>query len=140
MSHTIVFVDDDRDFLAAQSAFFAARGYVVHTAEREDRALELLHEITPNVIVLDLMMERADTGVALSHKIRQIEALRAVPIILLTGVVAATGRRLDLDVAALRRWAGIDEYLDKPVTARQLLRAVESLIHRSNQDSVSEEA
>jgi len=43
-------------------------------------------------------------------------------------------------VAALRRWAGIDEYLDKPVTARQLLRAVESLIHRSNQDSASEEA
>jgi CheY-like chemotaxis protein len=127
MSKTILFVDDDRDFLDAQAAFFRARGFVVWTADR-----------SPDVIVLDLMMERADTGVTLSHQIRQREPLRQVPIVLLTGVVAATGRRLDLDVAALRRWSGIDVYLDKPVTGRQLLRVVEEQIARADAEAATE--
>ena len=110
--------------------FFRARGFEVWTADREDQARELLRERTPDAIVLDLMMERADTGATLCHQLRQYEHLRWVPIILLTGVVAATGRRLDLDVSALRRWAGIDEYVDKPVTGRQLLRVVEDQIAR----------
>ena len=131
MSKTILFVDDDRDFLDAQAAFFRARGFVVWTADREQDARELLETRSPDVIVLDLMMERADTGVTLSHQIKQREPLRKVPIILLTGVVAATGCRLDLDVAALRRWSGIDVYLDKPVTGRQLLRVVEEQIARA---------
>lgn len=130
MSKTIFFVDDDRDFLDAQAAFFRARGFVVLTADHGERARERLQEASPDVIVLDLMMERADTGVTLSHAIRQMDHLRAVPVILLTGVVAATGKRLDRDVAALRRWARIDTYLDKPVTGKQLLRAVEEQLAR----------
>ncbi len=51
-------------------------------------------------------------------------------MILLTGVVAATGKRLDRDVAALRKWARIDAYLDKPVTGRQLLRVIEEQLAR----------
>jgi len=131
-------VDDDRDFLDAQAAFFRARGFVVWTADREQEARDLLETRSPDVIVLDLMMERADTGVTLSHQIRQREPLRQVPIVLLTGVVAATGRRLDLDVAALRRWSGIDVYLDKPVTGRQLLRVVEEQIARADAEAATE--
>jgi CheY-like chemotaxis protein len=138
MSKTILFVDDDRDFLDAQAAFFRARGFVVWTADREQEARDLLETRSPDVIVLDLMMERADTGVTLSHQIRQREPLRQVPIVLLTGVVAATGRRLDLDVAALRRWSGIDVYLDKPVTGRQLLRVVEEQIARADAEAATE--
>ncbi len=138
MSNTILFVDDDRDFLDAQAAFFRARGFVVWTADREQGAWDLLEERVPDVIVLDLMMERADTGVTLSHRIRQRETLRHVPILLLTGVVAATGRRLDLDVSALRRWSGIDVYLDKPVTGRQLLRVVEEQIARAQAVAATE--
>jgi CheY-like chemotaxis protein len=138
MSKTILFVDDDRDFLDAQAAFFRARGFVVWTADRDQEARDLLETGSPDVIVLDLMMERADTGVTLSHRIRQREPFRKVPIILLTGVVAATGRRLDLDVAALRRWSGIDVYLDKPVTGRQLLRVVEEQIARADAEAATE--
>jgi acid phosphatase family membrane protein YuiD len=86
MSRTIFFVDDDRDFLDAQAAFFRSRGFVVLTADHGDRARELLQEALPNIIVLDLMMERADTGVTLSHAIRQMDHLRSVPVILLTAV------------------------------------------------------
>jgi DNA-binding response OmpR family regulator len=130
MSKTIFFVDDDRDFLDAQAAFFRARGFVVVTADHGEKARDLLQEASPNIIVLDLMMERADTGVTLSHAIRKMDHLRDVPVILLTGVVAATGKRLDRDVVALRKWARIDAYLDKPVTGRQLLRTVEEQLAR----------
>ena len=38
---SILFVDDDRDFLDAQAAYFGSRGHTVHTAESSREALDL---------------------------------------------------------------------------------------------------
>ena len=61
-SPKILFVDDDRDFLAAQTAFFGGRGYEVVTVDRVEGALEKISQESPDVIVLDLMMEHYDSG------------------------------------------------------------------------------
>jgi CheY-like chemotaxis protein len=124
--YTIAFIDDDRDFLAAQRALFGARGYKVLTAESDERAKDLLQQEKPDVIVLDLMMEHYDTGFRLSHAIRKIPRLQNVPIIMLSGVAAATGQRLEADAHSLASWSHLDLFLDKPISGRALLKAVES--------------
>ncbi len=124
-SPKILFVDDDRDFLMAQSAFFGARGFAVATVDRAQGALEEILEQRPDIIVLDLMMEHYDSGFMLSRRIRQEASLAAVPIIMLSGVAGATGHKLAGELAALKDWVKLDAFLDKPVTGSQLLKVVE---------------
>jgi CheY-like chemotaxis protein len=124
-SPKILFVDDDRDFLAAQTAFFGGRGYEVVTVDRVEGALEKISQERPDVIVLDLMMEHYDSGFVLGRKIRQDPAMSNVPIIMLSGVASETGHKFAGDTAALKDWIKLDGFLDKPVTGRQLIKVVE---------------
>jgi len=124
-SPKILFVDDDRDFLAAQTAFFGGRGYEVVTLDRVEGALERISQERPDIIVLDLMMEHYDSGFLLGRRIRQDPAMIDVPILMLSGVAAATGHKFGAEAAALKDWIKLDAFLDKPVTGRQLLKAVE---------------
>lgn len=124
-SPKILFVDDDRDFLSAQTAFFGSRGFAVVTVDRVDGALEFISKEKPDVIVLDLMMEHYDSGFMLSRKIRQDPAMAKVPILMLSGVASATGHKFAAEISALKDWVKLDAFLDKPVTGRQLLKAIE---------------
>jgi DNA-binding response OmpR family regulator len=124
-SPKILFVDDDRDFLAAQSAFFSGHGFEVVTLDRVDGALDRIVQEKPEVIVVDLMMEHHDSGFVLSRRIRESSGMQRVPIIMLSGVASATGHKFAGEVAALKDWIKLDAFLDKPVTGRQLLKVVE---------------
>jgi len=133
-SKTIAFVDDDTDFLEAQAAFFRKRGYVVVCAESEDDAMRMLGEAAPDIIFLDLMMDHYDSGFNLGHRIRQQAHLAQVPIVMLSGVAGATGRTFHDDQHGLHAWPEIDQFVDKPVTGRQLLRIVEERLGVVAQD------
>ncbi len=126
--HKILFVDDDRDFLAAQTAFFGARGYTVVTLDRVDGALEKIREAQPDVIVLDLMMEHYDSGFLLGRRIRREPAMANTPILMLSGVASATGHKFAAEAASLKEWIKLDAFLDKPITGRQLVQKVEELL------------
>ncbi len=129
----ILFVDDDRDFLNSQAIFFRGRGYEVITAESVEEALQCLQRETPDIIFLDLMMDHFDSGFSLSHQIRQQERLRKIPLIMLSGVASATGRRFDQSQEELRKWSKVDAFMDKPVTGKQLLKIVEEKLGMSDQ-------
>ena len=124
-TYTVMFVDDDTDFLESKKVFFEARGHTVLTAEAPDEALRLLESETPDIIFLDLMMEHIDSGFRLSYQIGKDERLRGVPLVMLSGVAAETGRRFDGEAEGLRSWSGLDQFIDKPVTGRQLLKVLE---------------
>ena len=124
-SYTILFVDDDRDFLASKRVFFEARGHTVLTAESSDEALSVLETAKPDIIFLDLMMDQIDSGFRLGYQIGKDERLHDVPLIMLSGVAAETGRRFGGEADGLRAWSGLDQFIDKPVTGKQLLKVVE---------------
>jgi CheY-like chemotaxis protein len=125
---TILFVDDDVDFLEAQAAFFRSRGHTILTAEDSEEAREILAGTTPDIIFLDLVMERFDTGFRLAYEIRKSARLDQSPIVMLSGVAARTGQRFGADEEALKKWSRVDRYLDKPVTGKQLLAVAEELL------------
>ena len=122
---TIMFVDDDRDLLMAQEAYFSRRGYKVLTAATRERALALLAENTPDLIVLDLMMEHYDSGLTLNHELRKDARFAKLPIIMLSGVASTTRENLGGLLRDQPSWSKLDAFLDKPVTAQQLLRVIE---------------
>jgi CheY-like chemotaxis protein len=130
-SPKILFVDDDRDFLMAQTAFFGARGFEVVTLDRAEGALDRITQERPDIVVLDLMMEHYDSGFMLSRRIRQDRALATMPIVMLSGVAGATGHKFTAEIAALKDWIKLDAFLDKPVTGSQLLKVVEERLQAS---------
>jgi CheY-like chemotaxis protein len=113
-SWSILFVDDDRDFLDAQAAYFGSRGHSVHTAENSREALDLLETTTPHIIFLDLMMERYDSGFRLAYAVRKDERFALTPIVMLSGVARETGERFDREGQGLLSWARLDRFVDKP--------------------------
>jgi CheY-like chemotaxis protein len=125
---SILFVDDDGDFLQAQAAYFGSRGHTVVTASSSAEAMEALEAATPDIIFLDLMMERFDSGFRLGYEMRKRERLHATPIVMLSGVAAATGQRFDDEMDGMRAWSRLDRFIDKPVTGKQLLGVAEELL------------
>jgi CheY-like chemotaxis protein len=125
---TMLFVDDDVDFLAAQEAYFGSRGHEVHAAESGADALETLETLTPDIIFLDLMMERYDSGFRLAYELRKREALAGVPIVMLSGVARETGERFDQEGTGLLAWSKLDRFVDKPATGKQLLAIAQELL------------
>ncbi len=129
---TILFVDDDRDFLDAQAAFFGSRGHAVHTVESSQDALDFLQANLPDIIFLDLMMERFDSGFRLAHQLRKDERLAHVPIVMLSGVARETGQRFDQEGQGLLSWSRLDRFVDKPATGKQLLGIAEEFLEAAD--------
>jgi len=127
-SWNIMFVDDDRDFLDAQAAYFGSRGHTVHTVESTQEALDLLETVTPDIIFLDLMMERYDSGFRMAYGLRKDERFAHTPIVMLSGVARETGQRFDQEGEGLLAWSQLDRFIDKPATGKQLLGVAEELL------------
>ena len=137
---TILFVDDDRDFLDAQAAYFGSRGHVVHTHENSEDALGFLQTAIPDIIFVDLMMERFDSGFRLAHQIRKDERLAGVPIVMLSGVARETGQRFDQEGQGLLSWSRLDRFVDKPATGKQLLGIAEEFLGAAGDDAHADHA
>ena len=134
----LLFIDDDRDFLDAQAAFFGGKGHAVQTAESSEDALELLETYTPDLIFLDLMMERYDTGFRLAHQIRKDPRFEHTPIVMLSGVGRETGQRFDQEGKSLLSWSRLDRFVDKPATGKQLLGIAEELLAGDDEPGAGE--
>ncbi|MFH1723088.1 MAG: response regulator [Elusimicrobiota bacterium] len=79
----ILIVDDDSDFLEAYRAYLKFR-FDVHLALDGMEAINKLKEIVPSVVLLDLRMPRV-SGVGVLKYMQMWPAMRAIPVIVITG-------------------------------------------------------
>jgi CheY-like chemotaxis protein len=120
----VLIVDDDVDFLEMHSAVLKHRGYQVITARSSKECLEELERARPDVVVLDVMMEQFDSGFKLSRKIK--DKHRDLPVMLLTSIGAQTGLEFSSNKDLLKA-TGADVLLDKPVSPKVFIDAIEKL-------------
>jgi two-component system chemotaxis response regulator CheY len=112
---SILIVDDDPDILEALSEILEAEGYGVRRARNGSEALQRLDEdAAPHLILLDLMMPVMD-GWEFARRMREREATRAVPIIVLSA---------DRSVSVKAGELGARAHLAKPFDLADLLEAV----------------
>jgi CheY-like chemotaxis protein len=119
----VLVVDDDVRNIFALSSVLERRGMTVLTAGTGREAIATL-ESTPDVaiVLMDIMMPEMD-GYETMQVLRQIPALRRLPIIALTAKAMKGDREKCLE-------AGASEYLAKPVNTEQLLAALRMWLHR----------
>ncbi|MFZ5516256.1 MAG: response regulator transcription factor [Candidatus Zhuqueibacterota bacterium] len=123
---TILVVDDDIDFLSQMQINLKEAGFTVITAEGQSDAEEILKTTSPDLAIVDLMMENVDGGFSLSYHIKKKNP--AIPVILVTAVASETGLEFDAKTDEERSWVKADVFLAKPVRFEQLLREVNRLL------------
>jgi CheY-like chemotaxis protein len=122
MAETILFVDDDRDFVAMVKLILESKGYKVHTAANAAEAEDVLDKgIRPDGMILDVMMSGKGEGFIFARKIRKNAAYKDIPILMLTGMRQATGFRPIQEDPRDPTFLPVDVYLEKPVLPEVLL-------------------
>jgi DNA-binding response OmpR family regulator len=122
----ILLVDDDEDFLFQHRIQLENAGFEVTTATTRGQAEEAIASYTPDLAILDLMMERHDDGFVLSHHLKR--AFPDLPVIMVTAVTSETGLVFDPSSAAERAWVGADALLAKPIRFEQLRREIDRVL------------
>lgn len=122
----ILVVDDDPDCLEQTTMALSTTGHEFLLAASQAEAEELLLRHQPDLAILDLMMEEMDSGFVLCHTIKKLYP--DMPVILLTGVTAATGMSFKSQDPRGRRWVEADVMLDKPVRPQELRSTVAKLL------------
>jgi two-component system alkaline phosphatase synthesis response regulator PhoP len=124
----ILLVDDDQDFLEMHKAVLKNHGYDVLTASSGNEGLERVRAEMPDLIILDLMMEKYDTGFSFSKEIKNDPLFKKIPILMVTAVAEATGYRFSLKEDGY--WMKTDDFLDKPIMPDVLIGKVEKLLEK----------
>ncbi|MFH1732239.1 MAG: response regulator [Planctomycetota bacterium] len=125
MAACVLIVDDDPDVLVQTRAHLEAAGYEVMAVDNTAEAERVIDEATPDIAVLDLMIEEVDSGFILCHKTRRKHP--GLPIIMVSGVAGETGLAFDVRGGEGQAWLKADVFLNKPVRPEQLRREIERL-------------
>ena len=78
---TILFIEDSEVELLAYKSMLERAGYCVQTAKDGLEGMRVLHNIVPDLVLLDLVLPRFD-GVEVLKFIRSNERLKTVPVII----------------------------------------------------------
>ena len=124
----ILLVDDDVDFIDLNKAVLENHGFDVVAAFSGREGLDKVKFEQPDLIVLDLMLEKHDTGFAFAKAIKADPLYRNIPILMLTSVAETTGYDFSQDQDGY--WMKTDDYASKPLLPEELVTRVRELLER----------
>jgi DNA-binding response OmpR family regulator len=116
----VLVADDDEDILTLVALRFRRSGLEVILARDGEEALELIQTREPDAAVLDIAMPKL-TGLEVVRRLRDSEATKTLPIVLLTARAGDKDVELGLE-------AGADEYITKPFSPQDLYACVQSVL------------
>ncbi len=110
----IMLVDDAEPYMNIMSSVLRGCGLEVHLARGAPEALQMLDQVTPDLILLDVMMPEVD-GISFLSQLRSDARLQVVPVVVVTAYP-------DTRQEAIQ--AGANGFLAKPFTTQQLRRMI----------------
>lgn len=125
-NYKILLVDDEKDILEILRYNLEKEDYDVYTTKNGLEAIEKAKKVTPDLIIMDVMMPEMD-GITACAEIRTIEELKNSTIVFLTA------RSEDYSqIAGLE--AGGDDYISKPIKPKVFLSKVKSYQRKSKSE------
>jgi two-component system, cell cycle response regulator DivK len=112
MAKKVLCIEDNSTNMILISRIVEAEGHDLIRAEDGPRALDILSDLTPDIILLDVNIPGI-SGLDLARKIRENDRLTEVPMIAVTANVLVGDREKCLE-------AGCNDYLPKPLDIRKL--------------------
>jgi len=124
----ILIVDDDLDFIEISRLNLEGKGYQVRSATDGKQGWKMVEKEKPDLIIMDLMMEKLDAGMALSQKIKSHPQYGSIPILMLTSISRDTGMDFTPRTADDLKKLKVDDFHTKPIKAKTLLEKVKKLL------------
>lgn len=121
MAHKILTVDDSRTIRMIVKKAFQQYNCDIFEAENGVEGLALATKEKPDLIVLDITMP-VMTGVEMLAKLKDDEALRSIPVIMLT---AESGKDNVMTIVKM----GVTDYIVKPFKGEQLIERARNIIN-----------
>ncbi|MFH1783420.1 MAG: response regulator [bacterium] len=125
----ILIVDDDVDIMKSMKIVLESKGYKVISASSGEEGLKKIKQKTPDLIILDVMMETGDKGFDVAREIRKEEEYKNIPILMLTAIKERTGWDFKKE-AGDETWLPVDDYCDKPLKPDELISKVDILLKK----------
>lgn len=117
----IAVIDDDPDILEASTLILEANGYKVITANNPNTGYDIVNEKSPDLIILDVMMDEADDGFFLAQRFKK--DFPNIPILMYTSISKAIGMQFGAN-----ELVPVDDFVEKPISSEELIQKVENLL------------
>jgi len=123
MDGTILIVEDEPEIQHLIAVNLQHAGYRAMRAASVNEAESLMHKMLPNLVLLDWILPQT-LGMTFARRLRGDQRTSDIPIIMLSGRAQESDK-----VAALE--AGVDDYVTKPFSPRELLARIKAVLRRS---------
>lgn len=118
----ILIVDDDPDVVEAIEIILTQAGYNVASAGSRDEGMAACTTGSPDLLVLDVMMEQPDDGIRMAQDLRRQGFQQ--PILMLTSIGKVTGMSFGRDDELVP----VDDFQEKPIEPSVLVGKVKELL------------
>jgi len=125
----ILIIDDDVDFVDLNKAVLANNGFEVETAFSAREGMDKVQFEAPDLILLDLMLEKHDTGFSFAKAIKADPRYKEIPILMISAVAGETGYDFTQDQDGY--WMKTDDFISKPVEPEELVKRINALIEKA---------
>ena len=119
---SVLVVEDEEDIMEVIRFNLEKEGYEVHQALSGEKALQVIENNLPSLVLLDLMLPGIK-GLDLCRIFKQNDRTKAIPVIMLTA------KSEDADIVAGLEM-GAEDYITKPFSPRVLLARVRTVLRR----------
>lgn len=124
---SVLVVEDEEAVRELLVATLEGAGYDTLEAGDASQAQRLVGDEAPSLVLLDWMLPGMN-GLEFTRWLKRDEGLRLVPIIMLTARGEENAKVQGLD-------AGVDDYVTKPFSTRELLARIKAVLRRANGES-----
>ena len=118
----VLVVDDDPDIVESITILLESAGYNVKSADCGNRCFEILRYVRPDLIILDVMLDRVVEGFMVASVLKSNPEYHSIPIVMVSAIEDCTGFTVDTD------FLNIEAFIRKPVVPGEFLTRIERLI------------
>lgn len=120
MNKKILIIDDDVDIITAYGAYFQSQGYQIKTAYNSTKGRIQINEFSPDLIILDVMMEQPDEGFVFAQQL--LDEKVNIPVIITSSIAKAGQEIFDIDIP------NVKAIIQKPVDLEELSTIVKKIL------------
>jgi DNA-binding response OmpR family regulator len=121
--NTVVCIEDEPGVIELIRLILERRGLKVVGAASGVQGLEVVRQVKPSLVLLDLMMPGMD-GWEVYRRMKADAMMKTIPVIIVTA--KAEG----IDEVLAKHIAKVDDYIKKPFSLQELLQAIERVLGR----------
>ncbi len=116
-NNRILIIDDDLDILETAGALLEYEGFEIHSADTVEKGIEMIGDVLPVVIILDVMFpEKKTLGFEAAESIKK--KYPEIPIFIITAI----NREYAFDFT--QNDIKVEEFIDKPVDYGRLAKLI----------------